>query len=235
MGKRIIQRARGHGSQRYRVRKQVFRYELGYPKSLEGQGEVAKLFNSSAHSAPLAKVRTAKGEYFYIPAFRGMIEGQKINFNASENISKGDILKLKDLPVKTLIYCIESRPNDGGIFVKTGGSSASVEGTVGDKISVLMPSKKVKIFHPECRAVVGTISGSGRLDKPIVKAGKRHHMKKATGGRVWPQTSAVKMNANDHPFGSGRAKNPKSKIAKRNAPRGRRVGLLRPKRTGHRN
>jgi ribosomal protein L2 len=40
------------------------------------------------------------------------------------------------------------------------------------------------------------------------------------------------MNVIDHPFGSGRAKNPKSKIAKRNAPPGRRVGLLRPRRTG---
>jgi ribosomal protein L2 len=40
------------------------------------------------------------------------------------------------------------------------------------------------------------------------------------------------MNAIDHPFGSGRGKNPKSKTVKRNAPRGRRVGLLRPRRTG---
>ncbi|MFH1585325.1 MAG: 50S ribosomal protein L2, partial [archaeon] len=45
---------------------------------------------------------------------------------------------------------------------------------------------------------------------------------------------AVKMNAIDHPFGSGRGKNPKSKVAKRNAPPGRKVGLIRPKRTGKR-
>jgi len=40
------------------------------------------------------------------------------------------------------------------------------------------------------------------------------------------------MNAIDHPFGSGRGKNPKSKVAKRNAPPGRKVGLIRPRRTG---
>ena len=40
------------------------------------------------------------------------------------------------------------------------------------------------------------------------------------------------MNVIDHPFGSGRGKRIKSKIAKRNAPHGRRVGLLRPRRTG---
>ena len=74
---------------------------------------------------------------------------------------------------------------------------------------------------------------SGRLDKPIMKAGKQYHIKKSKS-KLWPRTSAVKMNAIDHPFGSGRAKNPKPKIAKRNAPPGRKVGLIRPRRTGKR-
>ena len=96
-----------------------------------------------------------------------------------------------------------------------------------------MPSKKEKKFHEECRAVIGVIAGHGRLDKPFVKAGKKHHLKKSKN-KLWPRTSAVKMNAIDHPFGSGRGKNPKSKIAKRNAPPGRKVGLVRPRRTGRR-
>ena len=57
------------------------------------------------------------------------------------------------------------------------------------------------------------------------------HMMKARN-KLWPRTSAVKMNVVDHPFGSGRGKRIKSKIAKRNAPPGRKVGLLRPRRTG---
>jgi len=40
------------------------------------------------------------------------------------------------------------------------------------------------------------------------------------------------MNKVDHPFGSGRGKNIKSKIAKRNASPGKKVGLIRPRRTG---
>ena len=56
-------------------------------------------------------------------------------------------------------------------------------------------------------------------------------MKKARN-KLWPRTSAVKMNAVDHPFGSGRGKRIKSKIAKTNAPPGAKVGLIRPSRTG---
>ena len=95
----------------------------------------------------------------------------------------------------------------------------------------MLPSKKEKAFNSKCRAVIGQIAGHGRLEKPVVKAGKMHYIKKIKN-KLWPRTSALKMNAIDHPFGSGRGKNIKSKIAKRNAPAGRKVGLLSPRRTG---
>jgi len=231
MGKRIIVQARGKGSSTYRVRKKAFRHKLQFPKKLQGEGKIIKLFNSSAHSAPLAKIKSSTG-IFYIPAFEKMVEKQEIQFENNE-VKDGNILKLENIPVKTKIYCIESRPGDGGKFIKTGGSSASVNRIVGKDVFVLMPSKKEKKFHKNCRVVVGVIAGHGRLEKPVLKAGKKFHIKKAKS-KLWPRTSAVKMNAIDHPFGSGRAKNPKSKIAKRNAPPGRKVGLIRPKRTGKR-
>ncbi len=231
MGKRIIQQRRGRGTNTYKVRKKAFKFKLQYPKNLEGEGMVVKLFNSPAHSAPLAKIVSKIGN-FYVPAFKGMIEGQKISFGGKE-IKDGDIRKLKGIPIKTKIYNIESRPRDGGVFIKTGGNSAIINRIVEESVFVLLPSKKEKKFNQNCRAMVGIIAGAGRLDKPVIKAGKKYHIKKAKS-KLWPRTSAVKMNAVDHPFGSGRGKNPKSKIAKRNAPPGRKVGLLRPKRTGKR-
>ncbi len=229
MGKRIISQARGKGSSTYRVKKKAFRYKMQFPPRISGVGTIVKLLDSAAHSAPLAKIAWEKGS-FYIPAYKGMVEGEKINFEDKE-IKNGNILRLSDIPVKTQIYCIESRPGDGGKFIKTGGSSATVKRVVGNNVFVLMPSKKEKKFNSKCRAIIGVAAGHGRLDKPIIKAGKQYHIKKAKS-KLWPRTSAVKMNAIDHPFGSGRAKNPKSKIAKRNAPPGRKVGLLRPRRTG---
>ncbi len=228
MGKRIIQQARGHGSSTYRVKPTAFVYKIQYPKFLEGEGTVVKLLNSSAHSAPLAKVVYNQG-VFYIPAFNGMIEGQKISFN--EGIQSGNILPLGKIPIKTPVYCIESRPGDGGKFIKAGGNTATVTRIIGDKILVMLPSKKEKSFNAKCRAVIGQIAGHGRLEKPIIKAGKNYYIRKSRN-KFWPRTSAVKVNAIDHPFGSGRGKNIKSKIAKRNAPAGKRVGLIRPRRTG---
>jgi large subunit ribosomal protein L2 len=229
MGKRIIQQARGKGSSTYRVSKKAFKYQIKMPKKLIGEGEVIKLVNSRAHTCPLAKVKYQEGT-FYIPAFKGMIEGQKISFEGKQK-EDGAIRELKEFPVKTKIYNIESKPFDGGKFIKSGGSYATVTRVVGEKIFVLMPSKKEKPFNSNCRAVMGTVAGSGRLDKPVLKAGKKYHIKK-TKSKLWPRTSALKMNAIDHPFGSGRGKNPKSKIAKRNSAPGQKVGLLSPRRTG---
>lgn len=231
MGKRIISQRRGRGTHTYKVRRKAFRFKVQYPQRLEGEGEVIKLFNSPAHTAPLAKIKYDKGTFF-IPATKGMFEYQKIKLGGKE-IKAGNIIELKNIPMKTSIYCIESRPGDGGKFIKSGGNSATVNRITEDSISVLFPSKKEKKLHTRCRAIIGVSAGSGRLDKPVIKAGKKHHIKRAKS-KLWPRTSAVKMNAIDHPFGSGRAKNPKSKIAKRNAPPGRKVGLLRPRRTGKR-
>jgi large subunit ribosomal protein L2 len=231
MGKRIISQARGKGSSTYRVKCNAFKYKLCYPRNLGETGKVLKLLPSSAHTAPLAKVRAGK-ELFYIPAFKGMLEGQTIEFETKEK-KEGNILKLKDIPVKSKVYCVESKPGDGGKFIKTGGSSAEILRKNEKDVFLIMPSKKELKLNGNCRAIIGIIAGAGRLEKPIVKAGKNHYIKKAKN-KLWPRTSARKVNAIDHPFGSGRGKVAKSKIAKRNAPPGAKVGLVRPNRTGKR-
>lgn len=227
MGKRIIQRARGHGSLTYRVRKQAYRFRIGYSKN-EGSGVVLKIIHSPAHSAPLARIKLG-GEIFYNPAGEMMHEGQIITLG--KNIANGNVASLKDIPLGTQVYNIESAPYDGGIFIRTAGSTGIVSQKSAGKVGVMMPSKKLKSFNDKCRATIGIIAGAGRLEKPFAKAGAVHYKMK-TRNKLWPRSSAVKMNAIDHPFGSGRGKRIKSKIAKRNAPPGANVGLLRPRRTG---
>jgi large subunit ribosomal protein L2 len=230
MGKRIISQARGHGSFTYRGKRRAFRIRAKYPRNLAGEGTVIKILNSPAHTAPLAKIRHNEG-IFFVPAFKGMAEGQKINLGVGK-ADNGSVLMLKDIPVQTPVYNIESRPGDGGIFIRSGGNSGIVIRSTETSVFVKMPSRVEKEFNSKCRATVGIIAGAGRLDKPLLKAGKKYFIKKSKG-KLWPRTSAVKMNAVDHPFGSGRGKRIKSKIPKRNAPPGKKVGLLRPRRTGH--
>lgn len=234
MGKRIIQQARGRGGPRYRVRRKSFRYRIGYPLG-EGKAKILSLINSPAHSAPIAKI-LMNGKIFYNLACKDMFEGQEIEAGGS-SLEKGNILALKEIPNGLNIYNIELRAGDGGKLVRSSGSFAVILKKTPEKAAVLLPSKKEIWLGENCRATIGMIAGQQRLEKPICKAGKMFYIKKARS-RLWPRTSAVKMNVVDHPFGSGRGKNlshgGKGKIPKRFAPAGAKVGSLSPRRTGRR-
>ncbi|MEK6873440.1 MAG: 50S ribosomal protein L2 [Nanoarchaeota archaeon] len=235
MGKRIISRARGHGGPRYRVRRKAFIHEIKYPlTTVSGEGEILKLIHSGGHSAPLAKIRI-NNEIFFNPCAKGMHEGQKISIGKDSGI--GSILKLKDVPTKAEIYNIEANPGDGGKFIRSAGSFATITKKNKDEVIILLPSKKEKVFSGDCRASLGIIAGDGRKEKPVMKAGRMFYIKR-TKSKLWPRTSAVKMNVIDHPFGSGRGKNLThgnlGKIPKRNAPPGAKVGSIRARRTGKR-
>jgi len=229
MGKRIIQQARGKGSMTYRVRKKAFIYKIKFPTKT-GEAEIIKLIHSPAHSAPLMKIKL-ENEIAYLPAFNMAYVGQNISVGQGKP-ETGNILPLKDIPPTTQIYNIENNPGDGGKMMRAAGTSAILSKKQKDKIIVALPNKKETTLNENCRAVIGTIAGGGKTLKPFVTAGKKYHKMKAKS-KLWPRTSAVKMNAVDHPFGCGRGKRPKPKIAKRNAPPGRKVGHLRPRRTGH--
>ncbi len=229
MGKRIISQARGHGSLSYQVRKRAYIYKIKYPIR-EGEAEILDIIHSAAHTAPLLKLKI-DNEIFYNPAFNGAVKGNKIIINGP--LAEGNILMLKNVPAGTHVYNIENNPGDGGKMVRTAGISAIVFKKENNKIALIMPNKKQILVSGDCRVSIGIIAGDGRVLKPFIKAGVRFYKMK-TRNKLWPRTSAVKMNAIDHPFGSGRGKRIKSKIAKRNAPPGARVGHIRPHQTGRR-
>jgi large subunit ribosomal protein L2 len=228
MGKRIIQQRRGHGSHTYRVRQKASEVRPGYLFDMSGEWEVVKLISSPGHDVPIAKMRRKDGVVFCNFAANLLYVGQKINFGGHNS---GDVALIGDLKNGTEIFNIENTPKDGGKFARTGGSAAIIMNRVGDEVTVMMPSKQEKKFSANCRVTVGRAAADGRLEKPILKAGKQFYIKKSKS-KLWPRTSALKMNKIDHPFGSGRGKRIKSKIAKRNASPGKKVGLIRPRRTG---
>lgn len=230
MGKTIITQARGHGGPRYQVRKRAYIFRVHYP-IYTGEAQILSLVHSAAHSAPLIKAR-AGPHIFYNVAFEGAVEGGAFVFG--DDAAPGNVVPVKKIPAGTTIYNIERNPGDGGKMVRVAGTSAIVNKHYEhDKVGILMPNKREIVVDGNCRATMGVVAGEGRIQKPFITAGRKFYKMHARG-KLWPRTSAVKMNAIDHPFGSGRGKRIKSKIAKRWAPAGRRVGHIRPRRTGRR-
>ena len=241
MGKRIITQRRGRGTSTYKAHSHRWKYTVKHRTydhiEKEGvvQGRVVDLFHTSGLNAPLAKLQFENGETQVIFASVGMSVNDTISSGFAAEAKRGNTLPLKNIPEGTMVYNIESHVADGGSYVRTSGGSAKVVGMLKGKMQLIFPSKKQRSFDPLCRATVGEVAGSGKKDKPLIKAGKAHGRMKAKG-KLYPRTSGVAMNAVDHPFGSGRGRHVgKPKTAPRFAPAGRNVGLIKARRTGKKN
>ena len=234
MGKRIISQRRGRGTRRFIA----LPYSAGNTRNKRlsttevSFGTVIQLVHSPAHSSPLTKIKYEDGEEVLLPARERTAIADVIATGKTAQAQEGNTLPLSNIPEGTTIFNIEQTPGDGGKFVKASGTFAKVLARMGNNIMIQLPSKKNKLFNASCRATIGIIAGGGRLEKPMMKAGRNWHAKRARG-KLYPVTSAVAMNANEHPFGCGRGRHMgKPSIAPRNAPPGRKVGQVRARRTG---
>jgi large subunit ribosomal protein L2 len=234
MGKNLIQQARGKGGPRYKAPSFRYKGEAKYAK-YDGKdltGKIIELVHSQGHNAPLAEIEYENGSKILMQAPEGVKVGDKVEMGKSVEVKKGNIMPLVSIPEGISIYNLESSPGDGGKFVKSSGGSAKIITKMQDKIVVEMPSAKRREFLPQCMATIGVIAGSGRKEKPFLKAGRRYYAMKAKN-KLWPQVSGTSMNSVDHPFGgSSSAVKGGPTQASRNAPPGRKVGKIAPKRTG---
>jgi large subunit ribosomal protein L2 len=234
MGKNLIQQARGKGSPTYRA--PSFRYvgEAKHNKMTEQalEGEVIDLVHCQGHSAPLAQVRYNNGETCYIPAAEGLKVGQKVHSAYEVEQAPGNTSLLERIPEGTMVYNIEGVPGDGGKFVRASGTFAKIITKMENQIIIQLPSKKKKAFSPKCRASIGVVAGGGRPEKPYLRAGTKFFKMKARN-KLWPKMSGSAQNAVDHPFGNKRTlRKSKARPISRNAPPGRKVGMIAARRTG---
>lgn len=229
MGKNLIQQRRGRGTLTFRTPGHRFQ---GPAKQINKSGKVVDVFHCPGHTAPLMSVLSIDGEKQLSIAPEGIKVNDQLSAEGIAEPNPGNVLYLKDIPEGTSVYNIESRPGDGGKFVRSSGAFAKIIAKTAKAITVKLPSSKEKVFDPNCRAAIGVVAGAGRPEKPFLKAGTRFHRMRARN-KLYPVVSGTSMNAVDHPFG-GSCSTHKGRptIAPKNAPPGRNVGKLRARRTG---
>lgn len=235
MGKRTLQRRRGKAGIQFRATSKGKVAPVKYPRigtGYEGGARVTAILDERGRSAPLAQIRYGTNQFTYIPAVAGMSVGGEVAMGPAAAPAQGNVLPLSELPEGTRVCNIELRPGDGGKLVRASGTSAVLFSKAKGKATLKLPSGKNILVDGSCRATVGEIAGGGRHEKPFLTAGARHHAMRAAG-RVYPRMRGVAMAVVYHPFGGGRHQHPgKSTSTSRNAPPGRKVGLIAPRKTG---
>lgn len=235
MGKNLIQQRRGRTKGRFSAPSHRYRGRIKYSNDKEIKGVVEEIIHDPGRSSPLAQIRLENNKKMLILATEGVEVGREIKFTDSKEFCEiGNILSIGLIPEGFPIYNIEIKPGDGGKLVRAGGSSATVSSHATDKTVIKLPSGQFKTLDSSCRATIGIPAGSGRKDKPFLKAGNKYFAHRGRG-KQYPVVRGVAMCAVSHPHGGGGHQHvggPSS--VSRGAPPGRKVGNIAAKRSGKR-
>ena len=188
---RITTRHRGGGhKQRYRM--------VDFKRIKDGiVATVERLEYDPNRSAHLALLLYADGERRYIIAAKGLESGVELMSGPSAPIRAGNCMPLKNIPVGSVIHCVELKPGKGAQVARSAGTSVQLVAREGKFAIVRLRSGETRKIPVECRATLGEVGNSEHGLRSLGKAG-------ATRWRgVRPTVRGVAMNPVDHPHGGG--------------------------------
>jgi len=166
------------------------------------QARVASIEYDPNRTANIALLNYADGEKRYILAPLGLNVGDIILSGEGADIKPGNALKIKNIPVGTLIHNIELMPGKGGQLVRAAGNAAQLMSKEEKYAQVRLPSGEVRYILLECKATIGQVGNLDHENVSIGKAGRKRHM------GIRPTVRGVVMNPCDHPHGGGEGKSP---------------------------
>ena len=159
--------------------------------------EVLSIEYDPNRSAFIALTKFDDNEKRYIVALKGLKVGDKVVSGLKKSPDVGNCMPLSDIPLGTIISCIEMRPGKGAAIARSAGSFAQLMAKDGKFVTVKLPSGETRMILSTCYATVGSVSNSDHQLTVYGKAGSKRWL-----GRR-PRTRPVAMNPVDHPMGGG--------------------------------
>ena len=148
-------------------------------------------------SAFIALIQYKDGEKRYIIAQNGLKVGQKVVSGEKVATEIGNAMALSNIPLGTIISCIELYPGRGATLARSAGSFAQLMAREGKFATIKLPSGETRLILTKCMATIGAVSNSDHQLLVSGKAGRTRWL-----GRR-PRTRPVAMNPVDHPMGGG--------------------------------
>jgi large subunit ribosomal protein L2 len=191
---RITTRHQGGGHKRYyRV--------IDFKRDKDGvAGQIERLEYDPNRTAYLALVLYTDGERRYILAPKRAQVGDPIMSGIDAPIKPGSALPLKNIPIGSLVHCLEMKPGKGAQLARSAGASVQVVAREGEYVTVRMRSGEMRKVHVNCRATIGEVGNDEHNLRKIGKAGAQRWR------GIRPTVRGVAQNPVDHPHGGGEGK-----------------------------
>jgi len=161
------------------------------------KGRVERIEYDPNRSAHIALVLYIDGERRYIIAPKGIRAGDEIQSGRDAAIKPGNSLPLRNIPVGSVVHCVELTPGKGAQLARSAGAAVQLVAREGQHATLRLRSGEMRKVQSRCRATIGEVSNS---EHNLVKLGK-------AGAKRWrgvrPTVRGVAMNPVDHPHGGG--------------------------------
>ncbi len=188
---RITVRHRGGGhKQRYRV--------IDFKRDKDGiDAKVERLEYDPNRSSHIALLLYGDGERRYIVAPKGVKAGDMLRSGPDSAIQSGNCLPLRNIPVGTMVHCVEMKPSKGAQIARSAGGGVQYLAREGAYATLRLRSGEMRKVPIECRATVGEVGNQEHSLRSLGKAGAKRWR------GVRPTVRGVAMNPVDHPHGGG--------------------------------
>ena len=189
-GKMTMRHRGGGHKRRYRI--------IDFKRDKQGvEATVVSIQYDPNRTAFIALVEYKDGEKRYVVAQNGLQVGQAIQSGTGSAPEIGNALPLSEIPLGTIVSCIELRPGQGAIMARSAGTFAQLMAKDGKFVTMKLPSGESRMVLATCLATIGAVSNSDHQLLVSGKAGRSRWL-----GRR-PRTRPVAMNPVDHPMGGG--------------------------------
>ena len=194
-GKMTVRHIGGGAKRKYRV--------IDYKRNKVGvTGRVASIEYDPNRNANIALINYKDGEKKYIIAPNGLKVDMIIENGDNADIKVGNALPLKNIPVGTMVHCIELQPGKGAEMCRSAGAGAQILGREGKYVMLRLQSGETRLVLGTCIATIGVVGNEDYKLVNLGKAGRKRHM------GIRPTNRGSVMNPNDHPHGGGEGRAP---------------------------
>lgn len=153
-------------------------------------------------SANIALLEYEDGDRAYIIAPIGLKVNDKVMSGPNADIKPGNCLPINNIPVGTMIHCIELKPGKGAQMVRSAGNAAQLMAKEDKYAHIRLPSGEMRLVSVNCIATIGQVGNTEHENIKLGKAGRNRWKGKR------PEVRGSVMNPNDHPHGGGEGKSP---------------------------
>lgn len=164
------------------------------------EGVVAALEYDPNRNVSIALIKYTDGDFRYILAPKGLAVGDKVIAGEKVEVRTGNAMKLKNMPIGTVVHNVELIAGGGGKLGRSAGTSLILQAKQEPFAHLKLPSTEIRMVPLEAIATIGMLSDEEWKNVNFGKAGRKRHM------GIRPAVRGTAMDPRSHPHGGGEAR-----------------------------